>query len=408
MALAITQRPTKTIGQAISNWSAVHNPIVYKLTATDFLDKEAYRAEIRVYEVGTNTLLGVAEIDPFSDGSILFDASVYVKPYLKQKTHLFNLDKVNQADPFGNVTFYITTKELYDGSTEDEISDEGNNTVATDAAQQIGQSFGSNMGAYYPSSNISIPVTISGNEFDNFAEWSHSPFAAWSINPASKAQFTISQGGPASLDGILKHETLTLLSGVNYTIRLDEQIPAGGVVDSASVSLRCGGNLSSVIGTEAADEGGYIRTVYSLTGDDAKLEILTNITISGAGNASIRLDKISAVKLQGENKAKFLTDFDQMVYFENLPFTMSFIYSSEIGGKELVKWEEKLDVNGNSLGKDSYELDGSQIFKNNFLRLEGGYSEDVAFIDVWLEVTEDDEILYVEEGYVLDGYIEVL
>lgn len=104
--------------------------------------------------------------------------------------------------------------------------------------------------------------------------------------------------------------------------------------------------------------------------------------------------------------AKFLTDFEQPVAFKGWPFSLSFIYSSEIGGHEIKRIQENLNINGVLVSDSEAQLDTTQINNINHLMLSD--FTDSNFVDVFLEVGEAMPETYVYEGYVEEGYTEEL
>jgi len=117
----------------------------------------------------------------------------------------------------------------------------------------------------------------------------------------------------------------------------------------------------------------------------------------------------------GDPKAKFLTEFEKPTYFQGFPFDLAFIYSENIYGFEVKKFEEKRDVNGNSLASAAGTMlsfyEGLAV---NRLMLTGSYASNVNTVDVWLDNSEGGTIppppverLMGESGYVEDGYFVV-
>ncbi len=104
-------------------------------------------------------------------------------------------------------------------------------------------------------------------------------------------------------------------------------------------------------------------------------------------------------------KAKFLTKFEEPVFFIDYPFTISFIYSENIIGHELKLIEDKLDINGTEIDDDETELDITQGHYVNHLKLSP-YSFENKFVDISLSTGQPVDDLYVYEGYVETGYTE--
>jgi hypothetical protein len=109
--------------------------------------------------------------------------------------------------------------------------------------------------------------------------------------------------------------------------------------------------------------------------------------------------------IEGIMKAKFLTKFEEPVFFIDYPFTISFIYSENIIGHELKLIEDKLDINGTELDDDETELDITQGHYVNHLKLSP-YSIENKYVDISLSTGQPVDDLYVYEGYVTTGYTE--
>lgn len=103
--------------------------------------------------------------------------------------------------------------------------------------------------------------------------------------------------------------------------------------------------------------------------------------------------------------AKFLTEFEQPVLFKGWPFSLSFVYSSEIGGHEIKRIQEKRDVNGDLISDDETQLIRTEINNINHLLV---VPSDSRYVDVYLESGEAVPESYVYAGYVEDGYTEDL
>jgi hypothetical protein len=105
-------------------------------------------------------------------------------------------------------------------------------------------------------------------------------------------------------------------------------------------------------------------------------------------------------------KAKFLTKFDEPVYYPGYPFTISFIYSEYIVGHEIFLTEAKKDLNGNALGSIETELLRQWGHSINQLKLQDSFASNVAYVDINLTTGQPTEDFYVESGYVEEGYTE--
>jgi hypothetical protein len=111
--------------------------------------------------------------------------------------------------------------------------------------------------------------------------------------------------------------------------------------------------------------------------------------------------------IDGIIKAKFLTKFEEPVYFSGYPFTLSFIFSDLIVGHEIKLIEDRLNINGSSITNEETNLSKAYNHSINYLKLQDSYSVNVKYVDVSLSTGEASPELYVQSGYVESGYIEV-
>lgn len=110
------------------------------------------------------------------------------------------------------------------------------------------------------------------------------------------------------------------------------------------------------------------------------------------------------------NKAKFMTAFETLTYFEGFPFSLSFIYSDNIAPFQITREEERFDLNGGSLSTSSDGLFETERWNVNRLMIAESYSSDVDSIEVWLESGDEIDTNEVEEvpgDYVEIGYFEI-
>jgi hypothetical protein len=156
MSIVINSRPvrdlfTDPIGKKC-NWNAVHNPLVYTFTCSG-IDSTSYYVVVEIYELTTALLLGKSTYKPFlnsagTGGAVKADISHYVKAYLKNK--YATPAGVNARDINNTVGFYIIIKEYTVDGLLNSTTDQTNPIYALNAAKQIGDLYGSNMGEYYP------------------------------------------------------------------------------------------------------------------------------------------------------------------------------------------------------------------------------------------------------------------
>ena len=111
--------------------------------------------------------------------------------------------------------------------------------------------------------------------------------------------------------------------------------------------------------------------------------------------------------LPEQNKMKFLSCFETPVMWAGWPFSLSFIFSENIAGYELIKVEDELNINGQLLASNDTLLDASQIGRVNYLRVNDPQESDTDYIVVSLESGTSLPNYYVDPGYVEEGYVQV-
>lgn len=99
--------------------------------------------------------------------------------------------------------------------------------------------------------------------------------------------------------------------------------------------------------------------------------------------------------------AKFLVDFEKPTYFPGFPFSLSFIWSDKVAGRQLQRVEDRFSV-----PVVTNNLDASQGEAVNRMMLSGSYSATQESIDVWLNDNGVTTIGYVAPGYVGSGYVK--
>ncbi len=107
------------------------------------------------------------------------------------------------------------------------------------------------------------------------------------------------------------------------------------------------------------------------------------------------------------NKAKFLTAFETLTYFEGFPFSLSFIYSDNIAPFQTTREEERFDINGVSVSTASNGLFETERWNVNRLMIAQSYLSEVDSLEVWLNNTGDpldtNEVEAVPGDYVVSG-----
>jgi hypothetical protein len=107
-------------------------------------------------------------------------------------------------------------------------------------------------------------------------------------------------------------------------------------------------------------------------------------------------------------KAKFLTEFETPVAFEGYPFYISFLFDSNLGGKELALQQVEKSGSLSVLEDNDYELDKSKINRVNHLKLQPITNNQTSFVTISLKSGNDAPDFYVDEGYVDEGYVQII
>lgn len=108
------------------------------------------------------------------------------------------------------------------------------------------------------------------------------------------------------------------------------------------------------------------------------------------------------------DKAGFLTAFESPVMFNGYPFTLSFIYDASLGGHEVYANIEEQDINNSQLIDYNSILDPSCVKKINYLLVPQPTQPNTKNIEVYLHTGNTINDYYVDEGYVDNGYQQIL
>jgi hypothetical protein len=105
------------------------------------------------------------------------------------------------------------------------------------------------------------------------------------------------------------------------------------------------------------------------------------------------------------DKAKFQSVFSRPTYFVAYPFSLNFIYSDNMLNYQLIRVEDAKDINGTIITNTTANLNLAHRELANRLMLDGTYTSNIKFIDIWLETGEIiDEQTYVDLEYTASGY----
>jgi hypothetical protein len=169
--------------------------------------------------------------------------------------------------------------------------------------------------------------------------------------------------------------------------------------DSIGFFIKYSENTSAVTGTMISDEGfsfyatNSAKQIGDQYGQNMALYVPVGKVLESGGE-------------DVEARAMWLTKFDQPVYCEGYPFSISFLYSELIVGAEIKQVVEYLDINKNVIGIHEYNLDESQGKKINYLNLIDNYPDNVAYVNWYLKAGEATPEGYVSMGYVAPGYTQ--
>ena len=103
------------------------------------------------------------------------------------------------------------------------------------------------------------------------------------------------------------------------------------------------------------------------------------------------------------DKAKFQSVFKRPTYFPGYPFSLNFIYSDNMKNFQVYKTEETKDINGNIIATASTNLDIAHRELANRLMLDGSYTSNVRYVDVWLE---NDGVAIIKDDYFEGEYLD--
>jgi hypothetical protein len=153
-------------------------------------------------------------------------------------------------------------------------------------------------------------------------------------------------------------------------------------------------------------ESGNTLTEGTIVSDESNHIYVTNSAKQIQETYGQNMGEYVPYGVEGLIKAKFLTKFEEPVYFAGYPFVLSWIYSELVVGHELKLLEDRLNVNGANISSEETQLDTTQGFSINLLKLQDSYNSNVNFVDISISTGQPKDDLYVESGYVVTGYTE--
>lgn len=105
--------------------------------------------------------------------------------------------------------------------------------------------------------------------------------------------------------------------------------------------------------------------------------------------------------------SSFLTEFEELVYFEGFPFVLSMIFPVELSEIELQIEEDQIRRDFPTVPRKTYRgLNETGVGKVNHLSLSEGYPSNVDDLIFSLQTGQSVDIDYYEEGYIEEGYID--
>jgi hypothetical protein len=153
-------------------------------------------------------------------------------------------------------------------------------------------------------------------------------------------------------------------------------------------------------------ETGNILTPGSIISDESNHIYVTNSAKQIQEIYGQNMAEYVPYGVDGLIKAKFLSKFEEPVYFSGYQFAISFVYSELVIGHELKLLEDRMNINKSHLNYEETQLDTTQGFSINHLKIQDSYNSNVNFVDISISTGQPKEDLYVEAGYVEAGYTE--
>lgn len=154
MAISITSRPrvlayTNTGSPSVpvySAWNTSENRggCVYGFGIVDADDKQS-TIELKIYEVGADTLLSESYHRPYKIGTFYLDIASYVKDYLYAEFDGDFDGERNKKDVGASIRVYITWRQLYANGDESELTTDAYPVFVARAALQYGATNGANL-----------------------------------------------------------------------------------------------------------------------------------------------------------------------------------------------------------------------------------------------------------------------
>lgn len=370
MSIVLNTRPQKTITDGtytwLSKWWALHHPIVFGFQRRDW--------EV-VTVVPTGASSAIVTVDP----SVVISGSI--ADYVGQSLY------VNSGSYNGN---YSITAATFTGTnyqfTIDTNLGSATGGYANDLFMRKGYYLAVNIYAFNFTTLISDLVETIRSAGDS----------SWNINVdvhrplQSKVQAV--NGNPYSSPAYLDKDTFVvyyityqeLWHGSSETVFSDQMEDPNSPIDPPPMIPR------RFFGTNST------RQIQHVHGSN----LATYVTVAN--------------DVTTPYKAKFISDFTTPTYFPGYPWDIAFILSDLLGATLTKRKEQEIDDSETVIGSDSddidtgLELDGLQMPGEIRVMLSGSYTSAVNKVLLWIETGDPFESRYVADGYVDDGYVEII
>lgn len=106
----------------------------------------------------------------------------------------------------------------------------------------------------------------------------------------------------------------------------------------------------------------------------------------------------------GAPLAKFLTKFKEPTRYAGYPFSISFIYSNELAGAQIIRVDQELDINRVQNSNTETQLDTVHRNGVNNMKTKATFAGTAAYDRLFLKVGTAVTDGYVDSGYVDTGY----
>ena len=337
--------------------------------------RAAYVIDVEVYFVEDNTYIPKTtfRIRPFSDGTFKIDIAAQLRRFVNLRNE-YVYDVINESDINISGGFNFRIREQWRGNIKpfSQINDR-DMIYIVNAAQQLRDMYGVNMGEYVPVRNIIGPIN---GDFTIATGWTllnpNPPMTAYLLIQNSNLYF---QAGTSGMIATATSDTV-IVNGESYD--LTYEIIS---IQNMKVRMKCG----TQPGLWRITAGVFNETIVSNgTSFAVNFEALGN----PGDIKSVRIKWIEVKKTTGADiKAKFLMGNYEPTYFTGYPFDLSFIYSDEVSKYHLYRERKFLNINKSEISTSEDILSKQKKkYVNRLLIDESDFPANTKFIDVWIEM----------------------